>query len=74
VEEELVAREEARRVRSALAALPETQRETITLAYLEGATQSQIGARMGVPLGIVKGRLRLALGRLQRQLEEAACG
>jgi RNA polymerase sigma-70 factor (ECF subfamily) len=60
----------------ALASIPPPQREAIELAYFEGLTQSEIAGRTGVPLGTVKGRLRLGLLGLRRALtgEEAADG
>jgi RNA polymerase sigma-70 factor (ECF subfamily) len=52
-------------VLSALAQLPPEQRETIELAYFGGLTQVEISERMGVPLGTVKGRVRISLQRLR---------
>jgi RNA polymerase sigma-70 factor (ECF subfamily) len=52
-------------IREALAQLPAQQRQAIELTYFGGLTQSQIGALLGLPLGTVKGRLRLALARLR---------
>ena len=63
--EVVAAGDQGRRVASALAELPQTQLEAVTLAYFEGLTQAEIAARLGVPLGTVKGRLRLALDRLR---------
>lgn len=57
-------REEQRRVRAALSALPPEQREVIELAYFEGLVQSEIAARTGQPLGTVKTRVRLAMEKL----------
>jgi RNA polymerase sigma-70 factor, ECF subfamily len=61
----VVANDQGRRVASALAELPQSQLEAVSLAYFEGLTQAEIAARLGVPLGTVKGRLRLALDRLR---------
>jgi RNA polymerase sigma-70 factor (ECF subfamily) len=55
-------------VSAALAVLPGAQREAVELAYFGGLTQTEIAARTGVPLGTVKGRMRLALGALRREL------
>jgi RNA polymerase sigma-70 factor (ECF subfamily) len=52
-------------VRGALDQLPQEQRETIELAYFGGLTQVEIAERMGVPLGTVKGRVRISLQRLR---------
>jgi len=59
---------EARRVRAALARLPAAQRASLTLAYAAGYTHPQIARAQGVPLGTVKGRLRLGLRTLRGHL------
>ncbi len=48
-----------------LATLPDAQRETIELAYFGGYTQNEIAQRMAVPLGTVKGRMRIGLQKLR---------
>ena len=58
----------AEQVRAALTALPVEQRETIELAYYGGLSQSEISERMDVPLGTVKGRVRMALQKLRESL------
>lgn len=55
----------------ALAAMPEMEREVITLAYYEELSQSEIAARLEWPLGTVKTRTRRALGRLRESLAVA---
>jgi len=67
---EAVRREEARSVRSALDELPDDQRRTIELAYFGGYSHSQIADLLGEPIGTVKGRMRLGLDKLRRQLAE----
>ena len=59
------------RVGEALGTLPPEQREIITLAHLHGRTHQEIAQRLGLPLGTVKGRMRLALKKLsgRRNLE-----
>jgi len=61
----LVSEERAAAVRSALEALPENQRVPLELAYYEGLSQSEIAAKLGVPLGTIKTRMRQALVRLR---------
>jgi RNA polymerase sigma-70 factor (ECF subfamily) len=67
---EAVRRDEARSVRDALETLPEDQRRTIELAYFGGFSHSQIAELLGEPVGTVKGRMRLGLDKLRRQLAE----
>jgi RNA polymerase sigma-70 factor (ECF subfamily) len=64
----------ARRVQAAVAQLPASQREAITLFYLSGLTYQEMTTALGIPLGAVKARLhkgRKALRtRLFQELEE----
>jgi RNA polymerase sigma-70 factor (ECF subfamily) len=69
-EVEAARREEARSVRSALDTLPDEQRRTIELAYFGGFSHSQIAEMLDMPIGTVKGRMRLGLDKLRRQLAE----
>lgn len=59
-----------KRVRSALAALPEDQRQPLMLAYFKGMSHGEIAEALGEPLGTVKTRIRLAMQKLRRMLEE----
>ena len=61
-------------VRHALSQLPPEQRDTIELAYFKGYTQSQIAQLMEVPLGTVKGRMRIGLHKLRTLLEHSRQG
>lgn len=61
---------DARRLRQALATLPSEQRQVLLLAYFKGLTQDEIAQRLGLPLGTVKGRARMALQKLRKQLDE----
>ncbi len=65
---EVARREEARHVRSALDSLPEEQSKVIELAYFAGFTHSQIAEMLEMPIGTVKGRMRLGLEKMRRQL------
>ena len=70
-EVEAARREEAADVRNALDTLPDDQRRTIELAYFGGFTHSQIAEMLEEPIGTVKGRMRLGLDKLRRQLAES---
>jgi RNA polymerase sigma-70 factor (ECF subfamily) len=68
-EEQVLSMEESARARRLVAELPHEQREVIDLAYFAGYSQTEIAARVGVPLGTVKGRARLALDKLRDATE-----
>lgn len=59
-------------VRSAVELLPTEQRQAIELAFFEGLTHQEISQRINVPLGTVKGRLRLGLKKMHATLMEPA--
>lgn len=56
-------------VSNALQSLPEEQRQPIELAYFKGLTHVQIAESLAVPLGTVKSRLWLGLGKMRSALE-----
>lgn len=67
---DLIRRDEATTVRSALASLPPEQRCVLELAYYGGWTQTEIAEHFDMPLGTVKGRTRLGLEKLRWALAE----
>ena len=69
---EVARMDEARIVRGAIGELPEEQSKVIELAYFGGFSHSQIAEMLATPIGTVKGRMRLGLDKLRRQLAEGA--
>jgi RNA polymerase sigma-70 factor (ECF subfamily) len=69
-EAEALRRETARSLRSALAELPSEQSKVIELAYYGGFTHSEIAEMLSMPLGTVKGRMRLGLEKIRTHLAE----
>lgn len=57
-----------RGVRAALATLPPEQQRVLQLSFFEEHPHARIAAELGIPLGTVKSRVRLALGQLRRKL------
>jgi RNA polymerase sigma-70 factor, ECF subfamily len=58
-------------IEKALGALPPEQLQVIQLAFVEGLSQTEIAARLDLPLGTVKSRIRLAYEKLRGAME---CG
>ena len=65
---EVIRRESARELRGALRALPSEQAQVIELAYYGGFTQTEIAEMLTVPLGTVKGRMRLGLEKIRGEI------
>lgn len=59
---------ESERIRAAVATLPPEQRQVVEMAYFAGLTHVEIAERVGIPLGTVKGRMRLAVDKLRDAL------
>jgi RNA polymerase sigma-70 factor (ECF subfamily) len=57
-------------VQAALMRIPAEQRLVIELAYFQGLTHTEIAGEMQIPLGTVKGRMRLGLTHLKQILVE----
>ena len=58
------------RVRAALDGLPQEQVRVVELSFFEGQAHGDIARTLGIPLGTVKSRLRLAMARLREYLGE----
>ena len=69
-DEEAMRHETATEVRGALSQLPDEQSKVIQLAYFGGFSQSEIAGMLNVPLGTVKGRMRLGLEKIRGELAE----
>jgi len=71
-ETEVMRRDEADQIRSALGELPDDQRQVIELAYFGGFSHSQIAEMLELRPGSVKGRMRLGLAKLRQTLGDLA--
>ena len=68
---EVARRDDARVVRGALEKLPDEQCKVIELAYFGGFSHSEIAEMLDMPIGTVKGRMRLGLDKLRHGLAGA---
>ncbi len=62
---QMAAAERDARLRASLADLGPEQREVLIAAFFEGRSHAEIATRLGLPLGTVKSRIRLAFRRLR---------
>ncbi len=69
-EEEALRRETAAELRGALGKLPDPQAKVIELAYFGGFSHSEIARILGLPMGTVKGRMRLGLEKIRGEMAE----
>ncbi len=60
----------SQKVRHALQEIPESQRQTLEMAYFDGCSQSEITERLQIPLGTVKTRSRQGLLKLRNLLKD----
>lgn len=61
-------RADRQNLRKVIDQLPADQKAVVMLAYFSGFTSSEIASRLSVPIGTVKSRMRLALGKLRKSL------
>ena len=67
---ELEAAQDASRVRAAVAALSPDQLDVVRLSFFDERPHGEIAEALGLPLGTVKSRLRLAMKRMRDLLED----
>lgn len=67
---QLAATQSEQRVRAALSQLSADQMRAVELSFFEEKAHAEIAELLGIPLGTVKSRLRLAMSRLRNLLSE----
>jgi RNA polymerase sigma-70 factor (ECF subfamily) len=68
-DERVLAAQRERGVQRALAELPPEQALVVRLSFFEEHPHAQIAQELGIPLGTVKSRIRLAVAQLRRILD-----
>jgi RNA polymerase sigma-70 factor (ECF subfamily) len=66
----LASRQDEGQVRGALAQLPYDQQRVVEMSFYQEKAHAEIAAVLGIPLGTVKSRLRLAMAKLRNLLSE----
>jgi RNA polymerase sigma-70 factor, ECF subfamily len=66
--------EQRRIIREVMEQIPSEQRMVIELAYFGGFTHAEISEQLEIPLGTVKGRMRLGLQKMKTLLAERGLG
>ena len=59
-----------KKLRAVIDGLPENQQQVINAYYFMEMSQDQLAVHLNLPLGTIKSRLRLAIGKLKAQLGE----
>jgi RNA polymerase sigma-70 factor (ECF subfamily) len=67
--DDMIARQEYRRLHEAIGTLPEPYRQTLVLHHLEGMPYEEVAALLGCPVGTIRSRLARARELLARKLE-----
>lgn len=66
---QLLGRRSQDRVRQLLKSLPADQMQILAKIYMEGRSHAEAAAELDLPLGTVKSRVRLAIQKLQIQID-----
>gem|GEM_PF-78319 len=69
--ETVSAAQEANQIRERVAALPAEQQDVLRLAFFEDLAHSEVAERLGIPLGTVKSRIRLAVRRIRNEIGDS---
>ena len=70
-DDEVERRQRNRELHDGMTRLPREQAQVLGLQFLAGRSQTEVARLLDVPLGTVKGRARLGLDKLRRDLEVA---
>lgn len=71
---QLQSRRSRERVREMMKELPPDQAQILAKVYMEGKSHAEAAGELDLPLGTVKSRVRLALQKLQIQMESYSYG
>ncbi len=71
VEDRMLREERSVKLNGAMKTIPSDQLTILNMAYREELTQTEIATKLGLPLGTVKSRMRLAYAKLREAMEQA---
>ena len=72
--QDLISRkQEAHLLKETLSKLPSEQQKVLQLAFFEDKPHRQIASDLGIPLGTVKSRIRLAMNAIRKKYRETSC-
>jgi len=69
VEEQVDISERKHKIRTAVAELPEEQRQALAMSFFQGYSHAEIAEILNEPLGTVKTRIRLGMQKLRQTLQ-----
>lgn len=68
-EQSFTKKQESDHIRMAISTLPPDQMRIITMSFYEEKSHAEISEALGIPLGTVKSRIRLAFGKIRNELK-----